>query len=230
VTGKPVLSVIIPCRNDAEFLRRLVPDLVTDPRLQVIVVSADDSDIATTQICKTFGVRHIVRKGSRGLRLRAGAEIAQTQYLWFLHADASITPDAVDAVIDSLKGGAAGGYFKFRFAGPESFQKKVTEVCIAGRCRFGGIPYGDQALFVRKREYMESGGHELLPLFEEVKLVRWLQRSGRFQRLALTVGVNPARWDKDGYALRSFKNRCLAIGKILGVAPHRLARSYYTRR
>jgi len=230
VTADPHISVVVPCRDDTDALAQLLPQLVAFQRLEVIVVSAGKSDAAVKDLCTTYGARHSSIGGPRGLRLRTGAAMARAPYLWFLHADASLPVGAVDAVIESLDRGAAGGYFRFYLTGRKKLQKKIVEWSVAVRCRFGGVPYGDQALFVQADEYKRAGGHEPIPLFEEVKLVRWLQRTGRFHPLVLAVGVNPVRWDREGYAVRILKNRYLAFAYMFGVSTEKLARSYFGRR
>lgn len=230
MTADPNVSVIVPCRNDTGALAKLLPQFSAFERLEVIVVSTQKSDAAVKDLCATYGARHSSIEGPRGLRLRTGAEMARAPYLWFLHADVSLPDGAVDAVIESLENGAAGGYFRFRFAGRQKLKKRIVEWSVALRCRFGGVPYGDQALFVQADEYERAGGHEAIPLFEEVKLVRWLQRTGRFDPLVLTVGVNPVRWDREGYAVRILQNRYLAFAYMFGVSTEKLARLYFGRR
>ena len=56
---------------------------------------------------------------------------------------------------------------------PRTWSTLILESAIALRCRFGGVPYGDQGLFISRQTYIQVGGHAPWPLFEEVPLSAW---------------------------------------------------------
>ncbi|MEM7283626.1 MAG: glycosyl transferase family 2, partial [Pseudomonadota bacterium] len=145
---------------------------------------------------------------------------------WFVHADAQPLPDSAETVIRILDAGAQGGYFRFGLTGERTVLKILTEWSVALRCRFGGIPYGDQGLFVRREAYVQVGGHLSAPLFEEARLVRRLRNMGGFNGIDVPIGVNPERWDQEGYLKRGLKNRLIVLAYWMGVSPWRLARWY----
>lgn len=227
MTDSPRLSVVIPCRDDAEPLARLLPQISSDDQVEVIVVNNSDrhDDVAT--VCARNGAQCVSLDEPRGARLLKGAELARAPNLWFLHADAVIADDAVSAVKRAFADGLIGGYFRLRLLGPRSLRKRLIESAVAMRCKFGGIPYGDQALFVTAAEYRRAEGHEPLPLFDEFRLVRRLMRSDRFQLLPLSVGVDARRWEEKGFIMNTLKNRFFSLAFTLGVSPARLARWYY---
>ncbi len=155
VTEPPRLSVIIPCRDDARPLARLLPQISADNEDQVeiiVVCDADQRDEIKT-VCTDNGAQCVVLNEPRGVRLRKGAELASAPNYWFLHADSELQDNAVKAVMQAFSDGHIGGYFRFRLLGPRSLRKRCIEYAVAIRCRFGGIPYGDQALFVTAAEY-----------------------------------------------------------------------------
>ena len=94
------------------------------------------------------------------------------------------------------------------------------------RVKLGGIPYGDQGIFVRRDIYLKCGGFPHQPLFEEVRLVRRLRSRGRFRAIATPLGVSPRRWERDGWLRRCLDNRRLALAYACGTAAHRLANQY----
>ena len=205
VTEPPRLSVIIPCRDDARPLARLLPQISADNEDQVeiiVVCDADQRDEIKT-VCTDNGAQCVVLNEPRGVRLRKGAELASAPNYWFLHADSELQDNAVKAVMQAFSDGHIGGYFRFRLLGPRSLRKRCIEYAVAIRCRFGGIPYGDQALFVTAAEYARTGGHEPLPLFDEFRLVRRLMRSDQFHLLPLSVGVDARRWEKKSYVVHT---------------------------
>lgn len=229
MTQLPRLSVVIPCRDDAGRLARLLSQLSTDDRVELIVVSHSDRHDDVASVCKGNGAECVFLNDTRGARLLKGAEIASAPNLWFLHADSLVEDNAVEAVLQAFDSGDIGGYFKFRLLGPRSLTKQWIEYSVAMRCKLGGIPYGDQALFVTADEYVRAGRHEPLPLFDEFRLIRRLIRSDRFHPLPLSVGVDARRWEENGFLRHSLKNRCYSLAFSMGVSPSRLARWYYDR-
>jgi hypothetical protein len=229
VTGLPRLSVVIPCRDDAGPLARLLPQISTNDAVEVIVVSDSDRHGDIASVCASNGAQCVTLDKTRGTRLLKGAQLARAPNLWFLHADAVLADDAVQAVMEAFAAGHIGGYFQFRLLGPRTLRKRWVETTVALRCKLGGIPYGDQALFVTAAEYRLAGGHEPLPLFDEFRLVRQLMRSDRFRLLPLSVGVDPRRWEKKGFLMQTLRNRFFSLAFTLGVSPSRLARWYYKR-
>ena len=227
--AEPKLSIVIPCRDHDESLAKLLPPLCAASDVEIIV-AGDTADPRVAALCAKHDVQHLVLDQARGDRLRAAADAASGPNLWFVHADAQLADGAADAVIDAFNGGFIGGYFRFRLSGAPSFAKRLIEVGVALRCRLGGIPYGDQAPFVTKVAYEAAGGHESLPLFDEFRLLSRLQRLPGFRPLEMAIGVDPKRWDRNGYLRSIVKNRSLSIAYMLGVSPKRLARWYYGRR
>ncbi len=79
-------SVILPSRNEAEGLRRLLPDLVSLlPNAEIIVVN-DGSDDDTLAVCAEFPIRvisHPYPKGN-GAAVKSGARAANREVLIFM--------------------------------------------------------------------------------------------------------------------------------------------------
>ena len=219
-------SVIIPCYRDEDKLAYLLHQLHQLPSVpQEIIVVDGAASARCHEICNQYAVRWLADKPCRGEQLRAGAALATGDVLWFLHADARFSMNAVKVMTTAIARGAVGGYFRFRFDVPRTWPALILEPAIALRCRYG-VPYGDQGLFVLRRIYARVGGHGPWPLFEEVPLVRRVRRVGRFQSLREPILVDPCRWQRDGWWRRTWKNRKLALNFACGVAPNELAARY----
>ncbi len=224
---EPSVSVVIPVLGDHAPLSGLLETIRRMPSqpLEIIVTDAGD-DPDCEALCAEHRCTHVRTRPGRGHQLHAGATRARGDIIWFLHADASPPPEALDRIRAQISDGAIGGYFHFRFSGPQGWHKRLLAALINLRCRFG-IPYGDQGLFVSRVAYRMTEGFDDAPLFEEVSLVRALRAMGRFEPVGATLGVSPRRWERDGWLRRTLNNRVLALGYGLGVPPEQLARRYH---
>lgn len=226
------ISVIIPCFHDEQPLERLLGQLRAAERqagapLQIIVVDAAASE-RCRMLCQNHGALWVTATPCRGEQLRQGAALAEHEILWFLHADAELDGQPLDALRQTITAGSAGGYFAFRFSGVPCWQGRVLERLVAWRNRIG-VPYGDQGLFARRNVYFAVGQHAPWPLFEEVPLVEGLREYGDFRSLDQGLRVSPRRWQRDGWWRRACRNRLLAMGFMLGISPATLARLYAGR-
>jgi glycosyltransferase involved in cell wall biosynthesis len=97
----PKYSVVIPARNEAEGLRRLLPEVVRLlPEAEILVV--DDGSIDdTTAVCAACGVRqirHPYDKGN-GAAIKTGARAAKGDVLIFMDADGQHKPEEIPALL-----------------------------------------------------------------------------------------------------------------------------------
>lgn len=222
----PRISIVIPCYNDEQKLEQLLEQIqhLPQPAPEVIVVDGARSQ-ACHALCLNYGAKWLTSEACRGKQLLLGATQARGDVLWFLHADARLPNDPMATINLTLKQGAIGGYFKFKFDSPRAWSALILEPAIALRCRFG-IPYGDQGLFMLKRAYVDAGGHAPWPLFEEVPLVKNIRLLGQFIALNKPLFVDPRRWERDGWWRRTWENRKLALAFARGRAPNELATQY----
>lgn len=102
-----MLSLILPARNEAESLRRLLPQLRTIlPDAEIIVVN-DGSDDDTLAACAEFPVRvvsHPYPKGN-GAAIKSGARAAKGNVLIFMDADGQHSPDDIPRLLEKFAEG-----------------------------------------------------------------------------------------------------------------------------
>lgn len=221
------VSVIIPCYHDEDKLTYLLKQLNRLPHhpVEIIVVDGANSN-ECREVCNQYHVSWLPSKPCRGQQLLAGAELAQGDVLWFLHTDVRLPDSPLLAMAAAFEQGAVGGYFRFRFDAPHSWTTVILELAIALRCRLGGVPYGDQGLFILRQTYFQIGGHAPWPLFEEIPFVRGARRAGKFLALRESILIDCRRWQRDGWWRRTWNNRKLALGFACGMTPHDLASLY----
>ena len=222
----PVVGVVIPTLNEADYLPPLLEDLAAVALPLDIVVADGGSRDDTRALAAAQGARVVEAAGGRGMQLRTGAQAASGAWLCFLHADVRLPPPArrdleravldpdCDAAVWRLAIGADGWWFR------------VVEWGAARRDRWGGLPYGDQGLLVRRTLYDAVGGFPPLPIMEDVALVRALRRQATLRRLPSVVRVSARRWRREGAFRAWLRNAVLVSAYLLGVAPERLVRWY----
>jgi hypothetical protein len=137
--------------------------------------------------------------------------------LVFLHADTRL-PEGWDAAVRGALADpeTAGGAFAFRFAPAPAagavarLLLRLVERGAATRVALLRLPYGDQALFVRRAALERAGGLRETPILEDLDLVAAIRRAGRLATLALPVATSPRRYLEAG-VLRTVGRNALAL-------------------
>lgn len=223
------VSVVIPVYRDVQALRRMLKALAAlDPRPSEVIVVDGGSDREIEALCAGAGCRYLASRACRGEQMGRGARAAESELLWFLHADNTPRPESIAVIRAHMAPGTVGGWFRFVFESERCWQARLLAFLINLRARVG-TPYGDQGLFMRRDAYRQAGGFPPRALFEEPPLVRRLRKSGRFALVPAALGVSARRWKRDGWFRRSLRNRLLALSYILRRSPDELARSYFRR-
>jgi hypothetical protein len=91
------------------------------------------------------------------------------------------------------------------------------------------IPYGDQAIFIRKSYFDKIGRFKEIPLMEDVELMRRIKKKGdKIFIIRDRVKTSARRWEKEGIFYTTLKNQILVSLYYLGINPHKLVK-YYRR-
>jgi rSAM/selenodomain-associated transferase 2 len=214
-----MISVVIPTLNAeaglAATLSNLVPAAIDGLVRQVIVVDGGSID-RTLRIAEAAGVEIIQTQCGRARQLIAGAETARFPWLLFLHSDTVLEPgwerEAAALVEGVDMGQRRTAAAAFRFAlDDRGFKPRLVEVGVSIRCALFRLPYGDQGLLIPKRLYHQIGGYRLMPVLEDVDIVRRLGRS-RTLILRSRAVTSAIRYKRDGYARRVLRNFfCMAL-------------------
>jgi rSAM/selenodomain-associated transferase 2 len=224
-SNRAFISIIVPVLDEAATLAATLHPLVGVPDSELIIVDGGSRD-GTVDVAGQFTGR--VFKGARGRanQMNFGALQARGEILLFLHGDTALPPSALDMIRRTLGDqGIAGGAFRLRIASP-CRSLKVIAWGANLRSRYFGLPYGDQALFVRRTVFNAIGGFSPWPLMEDVDLVRRLKRVGRVALLPDTVTTSARRWEREGVLWTTVRNTLLLLGFWLGLSPSWLAQWY----
>lgn len=227
-----MITVIIPTLNAEERLAQtfaaLVPAVVDGLIKEVIVIDGGSTD-ATSDIADLAGAEFIQAPRGRGSQLRAGAEMAQGDWLLFLHDDTALDAGwerEVRSYIERSARTGRTGAAAFRFALDDfGFMPRLMESLVRLRCLILGLPYGDQGLLISKSLYKSLGGFREIPLMEDVDIIHRLGRR-RLTMLRSCAVTSAARYRRDGYFSRVARNiSCLTL-YYLRVPPRFIARIY----
>ncbi len=235
----PTVAVILPVFNEAEHLDKHLSELLARHAFdEVIVVDGSSTDASVEIVCKlmtadTTGSQPIpyliqVPRG-RARQMHAGAQAASADVLLFLHADATLPPDAVEHVRSAIRRDYPCGRFDVRLSG-RHFLFRVIERLMNWRSRVSGIATGDQGLFVRRDVYRMLGGFAPIALMEDIEFSTRLKWVGKPARLRGPVIASSRRWEERGILRTILLMWALRFLYWLGVSPDRLARWYDRRR
>lgn len=232
----PFVSVIVPVLDDARELRALLTDFEAQQAswraagdFELIVVdggSAGQEALAALE--QRFGrVRWLRTEPGRGRQMNAGAAIAGGRWLLFVHPDTRLEPGWLDE-LRALEDRPAivGGAFRFTLDSPD-WRARLVEWGVRRRVNWFKLPYGDQAIFVRRDGFHAVGGYADLPLMEDLDFVRRLAVTGRLAWLERRATTSARRWERDGWIRRSAGNLLLLAQYLAGASPARLAERYW---
>lgn len=224
------LSVIIPVLDEAESIAGVLDALqpLRERGHELILVDGGSGD---DTLLRTEGRvdRILVTAPGRARQLNAGAGQAGGGWLWFLHGDTRVTPEALAVLERVLEGEeACWGRFDIRLSGTHRLLR-IVERMINLRSRLTGIATGDQGIFMARTLYRAVGGWPELPIMEDVAMSRRLRDlcAPRCHREYLVTSSR--RWERHGIIRTILLMWWLRLAYALGVAPVRLARCYAAR-
>jgi rSAM/selenodomain-associated transferase 2/rSAM/selenodomain-associated transferase 1 len=230
MADRVLVSVIIPVWRDEDALTRTLERLSSSEAVEIVAcgVLGDTSRFQPVRTRRP-AVHWVAAPRGRASQMNAGAAIARGRWLLFLHADTELPPDWLDVIARAdASPRIVGGAFRFALDSRD-WRARVIEGGVRLRVALFGMPYGDQALFVRRRTFEALGGYHDLPLMEDIDFVRRLKGAGQLLHARSQVRTSARRWERDGWAWRTVVNVSLALRYLLGASPARLAQRYLGR-
>ena len=225
-------SIIIPVLNEAGHINSLIEHLRKqnyESSCEIIVVDGDPQG-STVETIQAKDVTAITTDKGRGKQMNAGAAVARGEILIFLHADTTLPDNALGKINQALQDrDYVGGAFDLKIDSDRLFLKYISARA-SFRSRWNRIPYGDQAIFIRKKYFDQIGGYKEIPLMEDVDLMRRIKKDGKkIFILPDNVTTSARRWESDGVLFSTMRNQILIRLFYLGISPHRLAKYYWRR-
>lgn len=203
-----MISVILPLLNNAQDLEQTANSLTPEADgIEIIGVDGGSTDDTVAQFSRHFPAHRCLRsERGRARQMNAGATAAKGDILLFLHSDTQLAPGWRSAVEQAAADeNFLLGAFAFALDEP-GFRFRLIEWGVRWRCRLFQLPYGDQALFVKRKDFKAWGKFPEQPLMEDVELV-WKARSkGRLSLLPLSATTSALKWKRDGVLRRTWRN------------------------
>ncbi len=223
------ISVIIPVYREAG-INDLLDDLLARQHMDnaeiIVVDGAPDHDTLTRITAPR--ITTLPSPAGRGQQQNRGAEAARGEILLFLHADTLLPDHAFTLIRQALANpDVAGGAFSLSYA---PARPGLSFIAAAANLRSGRtrVPYGDQAIFVRRSVFHELGGFAPLPIMEDLEFMTRLRRQGHTIRiLAMPVRTSARRHLREGILRCTLRNLLLRLLYHCGAPSSFLAGLYH---
>jgi rSAM/selenodomain-associated transferase 2 len=224
------LQVVIPALDEADRIAGAVASAIADgiDGVEVVVVDGGSRD-DTADRAAAAGARIVRSERGRARQLQVGVEATSGDTLLMLHADTRLAPGWFGAIERALQDPeVVGGAFRFQFSERdgdrgERAALRFVEWGARQRSERLGLPYGDQALFVRRSALAEVGGIPQVPIMEDLDLVVALRRRGELAVLDLPATTSARRYLENGIWRTMGRHWLAAAARALGVDRDRIA-------
>jgi rSAM/selenodomain-associated transferase 2 len=222
-----LVTIVIPVYQDSEALARTL-SMLDSSGAEVIVVSTDEDGGSSAPLRLTRSdIIWIQAPRGRARQMNAGAAVAHGRWLLFLHADTRLSPGWRSVIVAADRDPrVSAGCFRFALDSRSPIAR-LLELGVRLRVRLFALPYGDQALFVKREVFEALHGYSDLPIMEDVDFVRRLTAqpsTGPLLRAPFPAITSARRWERDGWVGRTARHLALIVLYFCGVAPERLIR------
>lgn len=222
-----LVSVIIPTLNEERYIANTLQFLSNVPNVEIIVVDGGSSD-KTVEIARHFTEYVFLTHAGCAHQMNFGAQHATGDVLLFLHADSILLPGAIEMVRYQMRRvNVVGGAFDLHLESEHSFIRFIARLASL-RSRATRVPYGDQAIFIRRGVFNHLHGYRLVPVMEDVDLARRMRKMGKVVFIAEGLMSSARRWDHNGILRTTVVHLLLRSLYLLRVSPRMLAKIHQT--
>jgi len=198
-TIKHMLNIIIPVFNESQILRAYQSyyfHLKTKAR--VIFVDGGSTD-QTREIAAQYG-EVVISELGRDKQKNAGAAVADSEHLLFLHVDAFVSDETLQAVELAFKRGVQAGCFRMKIKDNRKIFR-IYECIVNARAKWFGVIDGDLGMYIKRSLFEEMGGFDPLPVMEDIVFSRKLKKYVHIDALPANIQVSSRKWDEKGFLL-----------------------------
>lgn len=223
------ISIIIPVLHESIIINNTLDYLYninTKVNFEIIVVDGSEENDTLNAINHEQVIKISSPKG-RGIQMNMGAKLATGNIFLFLHADTFLPVKGLEQIYYSLKQkDIVAGAFDLGINSKKNFYR-IIEKTASIRSRLTRIPYGDQAIFVKKDYFFRIKGFQEIPIMEDVDLMRRIKkRKDKIIILPSKVFSSSRRWETEGVLYGTLRNWMLMLNYLMGISPDKLAVFY----
>lgn len=173
-------SIIIPTYNEEKAILSCLQQFIDLRNIEIIVVDGGSTD-RTLSIAQQFSGVKVVESAVRGraVQMNEGANHATQPWLIFLHADTILPANWLEEITIADSKLFKAGCFRI---GREKDEKIPWFSALTNyRSYYSRFPYGDQAIFMKKKIFEALGRYKPIPIMEDYDLSRRFYRQyGKF--------------------------------------------------
>ena len=221
------ISIIIPVFNEININLYLERLLNNDSYENNEIIVVDGNGTTTIDLIKYDNIIKSTSIKGRANQMNKGANLASKDILLFLHADTILPKDAINTIVETMsKKNIVAGAFDLSFDSNRFILTLIAKLA-SWRSRLTKLPYGDQAIFIRKDIFQRIGKYEDIPLMEDVNLMQKLKKEKLTIKISEKKVITSARkWQRDGIIYTTLRNWILIGLYYLKVHPKKLAKFY----
>ncbi len=223
------ISIIIPVYNEAERIGPLVTFLRTHGAAivgEILIVDGGSQD-ATIQLATAAGARALsCSVCSRAAQMNFGAEQAQSEVLYFVHADTRPPVSFASDIQAAMTDGQVMGCYRYQFDSPG--------ILLKINAYFNRFPWlwcqgGDKTFFIRRETFAELGGYdEYYTIMEEYDFLRRAMKKYPLYTVPKYAIVSARKYEQNGWLRVQLANTLVFYLFRFRVPPMRLKRVYKT--
>jgi len=223
------ISVIIPVYKEAKTIQHTLSHLSRinfSETLEIIIVDSE-ANKSSLRAIRQEGIIKLSGPKGRGSQMNHGAAIATGNIFLFLHADTLLPANAIKAILTATASkNIVGGAFNLSIDA-KGVAFRVIEAFVRIRTHLTRIPYGDQAIFIKKSGFHEVGGYPDIPIMEDVALLRKIKRKKqKITIIPASVKTSARRWKMEGLLYCTLRNWILLLLYYAGISPETLSKYY----
>ncbi len=205
----PALTIVIPV-GPTERVRPHVLEQLTGANRgwQILVATTAQPEWSVPEEC-----RLLTSPAGRAQQQNHAARQATGDWLWFLHADCELAPEAPDRITTFIEQAAdALGYCWLKFLNDGPRLTALNAVGANIRSRWFNLPYGDQGLCISKDWFEILGGfRENLARGEDLDLVVRARLAGLpIRPIRTTIATSARRYRDNGWLKTTWQHQLAA--------------------